>query len=480
MNPNNFRNWTSNHSKIGMLYTLILCGVVLVYFNVRAVHPAWFLIIIGISVWYFSTLSICINRWEKLPSRRFERRLFWYSLLFRVIASIILITVAYVEWGIPNHVGSVDGEAYHREALMVAEHFRSFDFSSAYETARSFYFPIDNIGPSLFIGFIFAIFADSYFMATVVIATLGSISVVMLYRIGKIIWGEKIGRTAGILFMHFPLALFFSVVISKEGVVLFLLMVIVYFLTKAVNGQKLKFTHISILVFSLFSLFFFRTVVGLILVLLVSGTLLLNKYKGSRIKSWSIGTVAIFIFGYLMYWLGEYQFFIDRFLDAESHGEGRMADMRLENFGLDIIKIENVILAPVVLAGSIIPPFPGMVNVPTRFETSHDSNWYFMAGEIVWNILVFYSFPGIYYSLKDKFFSSMPVWGFTFAYSFAMVVTIFFTRVRFSYLGMPLLFIFVAVGLSRSKNKVVWILYLGLILIITVYWNILRLNVHGV
>jgi len=479
INKINSEGWNSRHTNIALAYILVMVFGVLVVFNIQAVHPIWFIITIGIAIWYFYTLYYCNKKWLTISDKKFEKRLFWHSLFYRVLVSIILITVAYIEWGIPDYVGSVDARSYHREAIMVAEHFRSFDFGGAYETARSFYFGIDNIGPPLLIGFIFAIFADSYFMATVVLATLGTISVVLLYRTGKLIWGEQVGRTAGIMFMHFPLSLFFSVVILKEGVVLFLLMLIIYLLTKAVNGYKLKVYDVAVIILALFSLFFFRTVIGLILIILIFGSLALNKYKGSRIKSWTVATFTIFIFGYLMYSLGEYQFFIDRFFGAESRGETRMNYLDFEEMGLDVISMRNLILAPLIAIFSIIPPFPGMVDVPTRYGTSHDFNWYFMPGEIIWNILVFYSLVGFYYSVKDKFMSSMPVWGFTFAYSFAMVVTVYFTRVRFAYLGMPLLLILAALGIYKTKNKTYWILYLCVLLIATVIWNTLRLSARG-
>ncbi len=457
-----------------MLYSLILCGVTLAYFNLVAIQPIWFLITLCITVWYFATLSICSNRWKYLAPGKFEKRLFWHSLIYRVLTSIVLITVAYFEWGRPDYVGAVDAIDFHDQAIIVAEYYRKFDFSGAFSEARSFYFGIDNIGPSLFIGFIFALTGNSYFMATVLMAVLGSISVILLYRIGKIIWGEQIGRTGGIMFMHFPLSLFFSVVIMKEGVVLFLLMLVIYLLTRAVNGDKLSLIHIGVLIISLYSLFFFRTVVGIILIMLVAGTLLMNKYKGSRIKSWSIGTVTILIFGYLMYSLGEYQFFIDRFSETDN-----IRSVRASNVGLDGLSIQNILAAPFLFIFSLITPFPGFVETPFRFEASHESGHYFVPGLLVWNILVFYSIVGLFYSIKDKFLESMPLWGFTGMYSLAMLITFFFSRVRFSYIGMSILILLAAVGLSYERKNIYWKLYLILLVFMVIGWNILRVSARG-
>ncbi len=467
--------WTSKHTKIAMLYSLIICGITLAYFNLIAIQPIWFLITLCITVWYFATLSICSNKWKYLAPRKFENKLFWHSLFYRVLTSVILITVAYIEWGRPDYVGAVDAINFHEEAIIVSDYLRSLDFSGAYSTARSFYFGIDNIGPSLFIGFIFALTGNSYFLATVIMAILGSFVVLLLYRIGKLIWSEQIGRTAGIMFMHFPLSLFFSVVIMKEGVVLFLLMIVIYLLTKVVNGQKLRSYHILLIIFSLFSLFFFRTVVGMILVIVVAGTLMLNKYKGSRIKSWSIGTLTILVFSYLIYSLGEFQFFIDRFSDA---GDVRYA--RATRFGLDGISLKYLLVAPFFFVFSLITPIPGFVETTFRFDVTHESRHYFLPGLLVWNILVFYSIIGLYHSIKGKFMQSMPLWGFTVMYSVAMIVSFFFSRVRFSYLGMSILILLAAVGVTRSSNNIYWKLYLILLVFVILAWNVLRLSVRGV
>lgn len=474
MKDNRYPVWTSSHSKTAMFYTLILCGVTLAYFNISAIQPIWFLITLSVVVWYFATLSIYSDRWKNLSSGKFKKRIFWHSLFYRVLTSIVLITVAYVEWGKPDYLGAVDALDFHEQAIIIAEHYRNFDFSGAFTKARSFYVGIDNIGPSLFIGFIFALSGDSYFVATVFLAVLGSISVVLLYLTGKLIWGEQIGRTAGIMFMHFPLSLFFSVVIMKEGVVLFLLMFIIYILTRAVNGDKLKLVHIILLIISLYSLFFFRTVVGIILIILVTGTLLLNKYKGSRFKSWSIGTIIILIFAYLMYALGEYQFFMDRISETD-----RIRSTRETNVGLDRISVQNIILVPFLFIFSLITPVPGFVETPLRFNVSHDHNYYFIPGLIIWNILVYYSIIGLFFSIKEKFLNSMPLWGFSVMYSLAMIATFLFSRVRFSYLGMAILILLAAVGLTYERKKIYWKIYFILLVFISVAWNILRLSVRG-
>src|SRR5690625_6940518 len=84
---------------------------------------------------------------------------------------------------------------------------------------------------------------------------------------------------------------------------------------------------------------------------------------------------------------------------------------------------------------AIITPFAGIVDVGTRHGTSHDHNYYNIAGILIWNIFTYFSIIGIYHSIKERFSNGFMVWGFTGGYLFILTVTVLFTRVRFAYIN---------------------------------------------
>jgi len=470
--------WTAKHSKIALKYVLFLITGFLLVYNTRAVHPVWFLVIMAITGWYFLTLSYCGKKWLPLTEKQFEKKLFWHSLLYRVGASILLIVVAQITWGQPDYVGAIDARSYHREGLIVADFLRNLDISQAYFTAIAFTGSVDNSGPPMLLGVIFALFGNHYFIASFVFCLLGALAVLFIYRTAAIIWGNDIGRTTGILFMHFPLSLFFSAVFLKEGIVVFLMAYVVYITTKAINGKSITWLNFIFLIAAMASLFFFRTAVGALCAILVPAALLINRYKGSRIKSVTIAVFAAGLFGFAIYTMGEYEFFLNRIKHSGDHwAEGR-TERLVEGGGLSDLTVLDVAASPIYLAMSVIAPFPGMVDVPTRFDTSHDQNWYFMPGEIIWNILAFFSIIGFYYSVRSRMFQSFMVWAFTAGYLYVLIATVLFTRVRFAYIGMPLMLALAAVGLSRSQKKSYWIIYLIAVGIMTLIWNYLRLNIR--
>ncbi len=471
--------WKLSHSIISIYYICILIVGILIAYNVRAVEPIWFIVIFIIGSWYFLTLYYCSKHWLKLSDRAFRNNLFYYSLLFRVTASIVLVIVAEATWDMPHYVGAIDARSYYNEAVIVADLFRNFDIQGAYSTAISFTGKIDNAGPPLLFGFLFAIFGKHYFVGSFAYALFGSYAVVLLYKIARLVWDEDISRTAAIMYMPFPLALFFSVVYLKEGFVVFLLLSVVYLVTKAINGNALSISNFSSLIIAMTALFFFRTVVGALLAVLVPGAFLINRYRGSRIKSILIVFITIIVFGVLIYAMGEHQFFLDRLYSAERVGESRAASLGLGQFEFFGTTVMNTLLTPLYLIISFVTPFPGMVDVGTRFDTGHDSNYYFMIGEITWNILAYFSLVGFFYSIKERLFKGVMVWAFTGGYLYAMVVTVLFTRVRFAYVVMPIMLILAAVGVYKTKNKLYWLLYLTGILVATIIWNYLRIEVRA-
>lgn len=471
--------WSSTHSRIALIYVLLLIMSVLIIYYENAIQPIWFVVIVTISTWYFLTLPLYYRTWALYIDNKFEKHLFWHSLLYRIIASIALIVVAQLTWGRPDYVGAIDAVSYHREAIIIADLIRKLYFLEAYHQSIAFTGQIDNSGLPLFIGMVFAVFGNHYFIGSLALCVISAWGVVFLFRTTKIIWGDSIGRTAGILFMHFPLALFFSVVYRKEVVVVFLLLYIIYVVSNAINNMRLSKLKFIALIAAMSSLFFFRTAVGALVAIVVPVAFIFNKYKGSRLSSIFITVATVIMLSFLIYQTGEYSFFLDRITESGDHWANKRTQELVERGGgVAGYSLAELAKLPVYVIMSIIAPFPAMVDVPTSFGTSHDDNWYYMTGNMVWNILAFFSIIGFYYSIRTKAFQSVIVWAFTAGYIYMLAATVLFTRVRFAYISMPLMLALTALGLANFSQKKYWILYLVAVGIMTIIWNYLRLDIH--
>ncbi len=474
-----FPGWTPAHSKISINYVILMLLVIAAVYNVKVVNPVWFLVVFAIAAWYFQRLSFCIKNWMHYPDKTFEKKLFRYSLLYRVITGLLLALVAELTWGQPDYVGAVDAYAYRHEAVYVANHIRNLDFSTAYNLAVWFTGSIDNAGPPLLFGLLYAVFGKYYLVGSLGLALISSYGVVFLYRTARMIWGDQVGKTTGILFMHFPLALFFSTVYLKEGFVVFLVLYIAYIVTKSFHNRRLTISNFVLLIAAMTALFLFRTAVGALIALLVPTAFLVNRYKNSRTASITIGVLAAAAFTFSMYAMDEYQFFLDRIYSGERVGEQRTALLGVEGVDLFDYQLQDLALAPVYVGLSIVAPLPGMVDVGTVHHTPHDHNHYLYAGLFIWNVLAFFSVIGFYYAVKEKVFKSFMVWVFTSGYLYILIVTVMYTRDRFAYISMPLMLALAAVGIYKYRGKTYWILYLVVAGAMTLVWHYLRLTVRG-
>ena len=61
-----------------------------------------------------------------------------------------------------------------------------------------------------------------------------------------------------------------------------------------------------------------------------------------------------------------------------------------------------LVSTPVFAALSYISPFPSVVIVPNALGLPHSEYYYHVAGNIFWLVLAFFSFYGLYYSIRYK------------------------------------------------------------------------------
>jgi hypothetical protein len=261
--------------------------------------------------------------------------------------------------------------------------------------------------------------------------------------------------------------------------VIVLILYIAYVVTKTINQNKLIFWSFFLMILAMMALFFFNTAVGTLLAILVPAAFMMNRYRNDRGVAICIAILILSIFGSSMYAIGEHQAILDKIHRDEYHwAEKRTRELINPGGKVGGYSVKDLAILPVYAVMSVIAPFPGMVDVPTRYGTPHDDNWYYMPGNMIWNIVAFFSVIGFYYSIRNKFSESFMVWAFTGGYLYILMYTILFTRVRFAYLSMPLMLALVSVGLVKTKKRGFWIIYLIGAGIATIIWNKLRLGIH--
>ena len=474
MNQQNNTYWPASYSFYAIGGALAACLIIVAYFGTRAIHPTWIFANLVVVALFFIALNITTVRAMKLKSASFVWKLFWMALIARIVYMITIVYLAQLTTGSSFYVGAVDAIRYHRVSTEVSTLIHSGNLQSVLpHLLYEYYGLMDNIGVALVIGIIYSLFGDSVIHAKLFFNLMGAGTVVLVYKTTRLLWDESVARLAGIMMAFFPIALFYSSVILKEEFVVFLVMLGIYILTKSVKNNSIGLTDMGLLLFAMTFIFLFRTAAGALLVTLVVGMFVMNRFGGSIFVA---SIVAAFVFGMFIYFmdmLGELDMYVDRIVGYADFSDARVRGVARGN------PLATIVGTPIFVVLSFLAPFPSMVDIQLRVAASHDATYYWVSGLIIWNFLIYFGIVGAWKAIRTKFNESLAVWGFAIGYSIILGITAMFTAVRFGYNAMPIFFILIAAGIHYRKEFPYWKVYIiGAVLLIFA-WNLFRLLGRG-
>ena len=472
MNQQNNTYWPANYTYTAIGATLITGLIIIGFFGTAAHPPLWIFINMVVVAVFFIALNIASARSLRLSNSPFIWKLFWMAWLTRIVYMYTIVYLAQIETGSSFYIGAVDAIRYHNVARGVSSIIWSGDFQNMLPYLLVQYEGLmDNIGVPLVIGFVYAVFGDSIIHAKIFYTLMGTGTVLLVYKTTRLLWDESVARLAGIMMAFFPIALFYSSVLLKEEFVVFLAMLAIFIVTKAVKVNRLGIWNLALLLFAITFIFLFRTAAGAVLVSLVVGMFFLNRFGGSKILSAFVGLLVFGMFIYFMDTLGELQMYINRIEGYADFQEGRVGSVARENPFATIVGI------PVYVILSFIAPFPSMVYLPIPW--SHDATYYWPGGLMIWNFLIFFGLLGAWKAIRTQWSESLAVWGFSLGYTVILGLTALFTAVRFGYNVMPMFFILIAAGVHYRDEFPYWKIYLIGAVFLIFAWNVFRLAGRG-
>ena len=454
-------------------FLLALPLVFTVLLGLNMIAPPWIITALVIVMFYF----LAVHKWERrfadYDSITFAKKLFFISLAARLAAVVILVSLAELTWDRSFYVGAVDATRYYRVSTEVSELLRNFEFARVIpHLLMEYEFHWDNIGVPLFLGTIFSFTTNSVVWAKIIIAIMGSLSVVYIYKTADLYFESNISKLAGLLAALLPLSLFYDAVILKEPFVVFFASMVVYYASVIQKQGKLNIKNILLIVLPLAAIFLVRTAAGAVLVMALAGFFMLNRVKGTPIVSWATGMVITGLFIYLIGTFSDTWYFIERIEGGAEVGEARIAAVEGRTAW------QNLGIGPLFLIISHFAPFPAVVELNPVW--GHDATYYWIAGIIIWNLLSIYAILGIWEMIKRQPMETMMIWGFTVGLTLVLGITAMFTQVRQSWVVMPLMMIPAAVGLVRYKQKYIMLASLGSAFALVILWNLFRAMGRGV
>lgn len=431
------------------------------------ISPFWVLAGFCITYTYFSIVYKLERRTSKFSKTKFEKKLFMYGFAVRLLSVILLVIIAKVTWGKPFYVGAIDATRYYRVGGEVAYLILNGGWSDIYSHLMTEYTGhVDIIGVPFVLGILYAFTTQSVVIAKIFIAFIGSLSVLLIYRIASLIFDQPTARLAGLLAAFMPLSLFYDAVILKESFVVFLSSLSIYLSIRIRVTGKITVTRVFSLSAAIAAMFFFRTAAGAVIVVSLTVFFLANHVKRSPILSWTVGGVILILFFAFLNKTGQMDYYLQRLESGVEHGERRISKVE------SVTSWQNLALFPVFLPLSHFAPFPSMVDLNPWL--GHHASYYWIGGIVAWNILAFVTLMGLWHMVRHKNRLTIMIWGFVVGYTLVLGITGMFTQVRLSWNIIPLMMIPAAVGFKHYRNVKPFYLALVSAGFLIIAWNIFR------
>ncbi|MGC3976995.1 MAG: glycosyltransferase family 39 protein [Paludibacteraceae bacterium] len=198
------------------LYIIALVAVSVVYLQFSM---SWYIFLIGAVqvIGFFYTANYLTKKWSNLSSKTYTNKLFYNSLIIRIVWTVFSYFLYISLTGIPFEYSAGDSLYYHSTAVSISQE----GFSSLHSIFVDI--GISDTGYSTYLSAIYMIFgSDNIIIPRLLKAVWGAWTAVLVYKIATRNFGETTGKIAGILTMLMPNLIFYCGLHLKEVEMLFL------------------------------------------------------------------------------------------------------------------------------------------------------------------------------------------------------------------------------------------------------------------
>lgn len=468
-------SWPVRYTKYALVFTLLLIGFFYLFFGAYVMPIEILLFGFSIVLFFFVGLNKYSRKWSSIPEKIFYKKLFWHSFIYRLIfvGIMYLLTLWLAPDSFPFEINAADSWIYHMAGLKVAKNIDNGQFIHVLEnTFRS----VNDYGHPFYIGLIYYIFGPYTFFVRFFNVIWGSLTVIFIARIARDIYGESAGRLAGIIAMLMPAFLYYGGMHLKETFMIFLIMSVCYNATRIIVSGRFKLLNIAGVIIFSFSFFFYRGFLAPLAILCVSGYFFLNLLKKRKNKVVLVAAFFLFlvIIAKLISSFGFQSDISQTIGEASNRFDIQMQQSTKETKD---ISFDKVAVAPFILGGGIILPFPSLLD----FEKRQLGMIVRYQNDVVRNIMYFFAFLGAFYAFRKKFKESSLILMFGFGYMAVIAISGVSFQARFQLPSLPFMIILMSAGIycpTKSKSTK-WIVYLIFLFVGIFAWNYFKMNIRG-
>lgn len=466
--------WPIRYSQISLMFIFLVLIIHYTFFPQYIIPFEILFFGISVIIMFYVGLNYFSRRWSRINEKIFIKKLFvtsFFIKLFFFAATLLLIYLVNPN-DFPFEIGGgADSTYYHHVASKIAGKIFSSNLS---DVLSHWYKQTGDYGYPIYLGFFYHFIGNDSILVRIISLLISSLTVVLVYKLARKIYNEKIGRFAGILTMLMPPLLWFDTALLKESIMIFLIVLNLYGLSEIVLSRNFRVVNIVLTVIPLFLLFFFRSANAWLLIFVSMLYLLLNL-SNRRISKPIILFSFLIIAIILSNWVVNTQALEELELMVEQSDTIMEDDLKLSALSRGV-NLTNITVIPFIFAGAILTPFPSLLYIDQGHivMVSHFFN------ELIRNSLYFFAFLGIWVSYKKRFKESSLIILYTLGYIFILAIANKSFQDRFVLPSLPGIIILISTGLAGGgihlKKWKFYLIFVGLAIIL---WNLFKLNIRG-
>ena len=424
------------------------------------------------------TKNMSISRIRK--SIVFEKRIFWYAFIPRILLVLILYWIFLANYGDTFGFENSDSTYYNMMGEFVANLINSgnFNFFDEISHWNGGHDDIADMGYGIYVGFIYYLTGNSILVVRVIKCILSSFTVLLIYRLAKRNFGEQTGRVAAIFCALWPNFWYYCATHLKEPEMVFLAVLFVEQADQMLRSRQFTAWKVIPVLLIASAMFTFRTPLGIVALLSLVFSVVMSS---SRVVSWGkrviVGFLAILLIGVVA----------GNRIQEQSRSllEQVQSDQQKENMEWRSQRKHGNSLARYAGASVFAPmiftlPFPSMVR---PFE-GQDPQQFLNGGNYIKNIMsCFTIFALVMLLMSGRWREHLIPLSFMLGYIAVLTMSNFAQSERFHQPVMPFEFMFAAYGISIAVTKKKykrWFTYWCVIMFMAcIAWNWFKMAGRG-
>ena len=395
--------------------------------------------LLEVSLFFLFSNSLSL-KWSVLSTKQFTKIVFWIAFALRVAWVIFSYYFYLFQTGQPFEYGAADSLGYHDEASWLSGESWEYVFDYLF-FSRSGY---SDSGYLLYLTSLYKIIGPNVIIIRFLKAIWSSWTCVLIYKLASRNMKESVARMAGVFAMLMPNLIVYCGLHVKETEMLLL---VVAFLERAdfvMKSKKYNVINIVLPIVLALSLFFFRTVLGVVALfsfvtaLLFAPNNVVKKGRKVLIAFWVILAVVVLAGGAITNEVEE--LWLHRYSNQESK---RMEQTSRGNHWAKYAT--GTVMAPIVF----VLPFSTMV------DTNQENQMLMHGGNYVRNFMGVFVLIALFSVLfvKKNWRDFALIGSFVVGYLGVISASGFANAERFLLPGLPCLIMFWAYGISLLNAK---------------------------